>query len=79
MKPLSITPCECGHAEIVTGHQRACIASRKGLQLAIRPAGNKLKSNCPICEGQIMFDKNSGTNRFVRLKVCAHDNITHPK
>lgn len=25
MKPITVTPCECGHAEVVTGHQRVAL------------------------------------------------------
>ena len=48
MKPISVTPCECGHAEVVSGHQRACIASRENLELVIQPAGPEVKAECPI-------------------------------
>ena len=32
-KPVNIIPCECGHAEVVSGQQRACIASQKRLRV----------------------------------------------
>ncbi|MDD4414335.1 MAG: hypothetical protein PHR14_07290 [Oscillospiraceae bacterium] len=73
MKPITVTPCECGHAEVVSGHQRACIASRKGIELAIRPSSGKHKSNCSICGGQVTFERNSGSHKFVGVKVCAQE------
>lgn len=73
MKPISVTPCECGHTEVVSGHQRACIASQKGIEMSISLAAKKPKANCPICGGQLTFEKNSGENRFIRLKVSADD------
>lgn len=33
LDPVSIYPCECGHAEVVSGQQRACIASQTGQEL----------------------------------------------
>lgn len=73
LKPIAVTPCECGHAEVVSGHQRACIASRKQLELAIQPAGQDLKDSCPHCGGQITFDENYGNNRIISLRVYADD------
>ena len=32
-KPVTIVPCQCGHGQVVTGQQRACIASQKRLEL----------------------------------------------
>lgn len=69
MKPIAVTPCECGHAEVVSGHQRACIASRKDIELAIQPAGPETKTACPVCGGQITFEENTGSNRIVTLRV----------
>lgn len=73
MKPIAITPCECGHAEVISGHQRACIASRKNLELTIQPAGPEVKAACPICTGQITFEENSGGSRLVTLRVRAEN------
>ena len=73
MKPITVTPCECGHAEVVSGHQRACIASQKNLELSIQPAGPEYKADCPLCSGQITFEENSGSNRIVALRVRVED------
>ncbi|HJD24455.1 MAG TPA: hypothetical protein H9694_10000 [Firmicutes bacterium] len=73
MKPITVTPCECGHAEVVSGHQRACIASQKNLELIIQPAGPEIKADCPICGGQITFEENSGSNRIISLRVRVED------
>jgi len=67
--PITILPCKCGHVEVITGHQRACIAAKKGLELAARVASGGPNDNCPICEGQITFEQYSGTNQFVNLTV----------
>ena len=73
-KPVSLTPCECGHAEIVSGHQRACIASKKGIELFIKPTtGGRFKKSCPTCEGQLTFEKDQGTHRIVNLSVIVKD------
>ena len=73
LKPITVTPCECGHAEVVSGHQRACIASQKALELAIQPAKAKPKSDCTVCAGQLTFEKNSGGHRLVKLKIRMKD------
>ena len=72
MKPISIVPCECGHAEVISGHQRACIASQKNLQLSMRPTGDKAKTACQVCGGQVTFDGESGGNRIVTLKALVY-------
>lgn len=72
MKPIAIVPCECGHAEVISGHQRACIASQKGLQLSMRPAGEEVKAACQVCGGQVTFDGESGGNRIVTLKALVY-------
>ncbi|HIW73345.1 MAG TPA: hypothetical protein H9684_03390 [Firmicutes bacterium] len=76
MKPISVTPCECGHAEVVSGHQRACIASRENLELVIQPAGPEVKAECPICGGQLTFEENGGGSRIVALRVRVEDDGT---
>lgn len=73
MKPIAVTPCECGHAEVISGHQRACIASQKQMMLTVKPSGPKNKKDCPVCSGQITCDENSGTNRIVSLHICVKD------
>lgn len=70
MKPILIIPCECGHAEVVSGNQRACIAGQKGLELAMEAADPDVsKESCCVCGGQITFEKNSGGNRIVAVKA----------
>ena len=69
LKPITVMPCECGHAEVVSGHQRACIASRKGMELAIKPVGSRFKETCPVCMGQITFDESNSNNRIIALNV----------
>ena len=72
MKPILITPCECGHAEVVSGHQRACIASRKGLSLAVEAAGEECKEACRVCDGQVTFEENTGGERIVSFRAIIH-------
>lgn len=69
-KAIAITPCECGHAEVVSGHQRACIASQKRLPLAVRAAEEESKPSCPICDGQLTFEEqNTGGARIVTIRA----------
>lgn len=69
MTPIGVTPCECGHAEVVTGHQRACIASQKQILLEVKPAGPGSKKDCPVCGGRIPCDENGETYRIVNLLI----------
>lgn len=72
MKPITVIPCECGHAEVVAGHQRACIASQKNLELPMRAAGGdqlESKAACLVCGGQMTFEKNTGGNRIVTVRA----------
>lgn len=69
MKPIAITPCECGHAEVVSGHQRACIAHQMGLTLAVRAASDDVKEGCRVCDGQLTFDENTGGERIVSFRA----------
>lgn len=72
MKPFAIAPCECGHVEVISGHQRACIASQKGLTLSMRPADGDVKPACQVCGGQVTFDGELGGNRIVTLKAVLY-------
>ncbi len=72
LKPIAITPCECGHAEVVSGHQRACIASQKGLPLSVKAAGEDTNKACRVCGGQITFDENTGGERLISFKAIIH-------
>ena len=74
MKPVAITPCECGHGQVVTGQQRACIAGQKKLELTLSAAGDKVDPACSICGGQMTFDKNIGGQRIVTVRALVHNN-----
>ena len=70
-KPITILPCECGHAEVVSGHQRACIAARTGQPLMVQAAPDREeRTSCSLCDGQITFEsKNTGGIRIVTVKA----------
>ncbi len=73
MRPVSVALCECGHGEVISGHQRACIASQRGIPLPIRAADDKVRPACSICGGQMTFDtdiSDSGA-RIVTLNAVA--------
>lgn len=72
MKPLAVVPCECGHVEVISGHQRACIASQKGLTLSLRPTGDNIRPACQICGGQASLDGAVGGCRIVTLKAVLY-------
>ncbi len=73
MRPVSVALCECGHGEVLSGHQRACIASQRGLPLPIRAVEETVRPACSICGGQMTFE--TGTNdsgaRIVTLNAVA--------
>ncbi len=73
MRPVSIALCECGHGEVVSGHQRACIASQTGIPLPIRPVDKNVRPACQICGGQMTFDKNISDSgaRIVSINAIA--------
>ncbi len=73
MRPVSVALCECGHGEVLSGHQRACIASQRGIPLQIRAADGDVRPACPICGGQITFDTgiNDSGARIVTLNAVA--------
>ena len=73
LKPIALTPCQCGHAEVVSGHQRACIASQKGMRLSIRPVGDHHQQQCSVCGGQMTFEKNNGCQRLIGLRILLDD------
>ncbi len=74
MRPVSVALCECGHGEVLSGHQRACIAGQRGIPLPIRAADEEVRAACPICGGQMTFDANDSGARIVTLNaVAVHD------
>ncbi len=70
-RPVSAALCEGGHGEVISGHQRAGIASQRGLPLPIRAADNKVRPTCSICGGQMTFDANDSGARIVTLNAVA--------
>lgn len=73
MRPVSVALCECGHGEVVSGHQRACIASQRGIPLTIRAVDDKVRPTCPLCGGQMTFESgiNDSGARIVTLNAVA--------
>ena len=69
---VSVIPCDCGHAEVVNGHQRACIAEQRNLLLEFVDAEKDHKKACSLCEGQLSFDENAGL-RIVTVRACIDD------
>jgi hypothetical protein len=69
LNSIAATLFKCGHLEVIAGHQKACIAGRKGIALAVRPAADSGSDKCPVCESQLTFDNNSDTTSFVRLNI----------
>ena len=73
MRPITIALCECGHGEVLSGHQRACIASQRNIALPIRASEEDLRPACSVCGGQMTFDtvQNDTGARIVTLPAVA--------
>lgn len=73
LDPVSIYPCECGHAEVVSGQQRACIASQTGQELPICAAGDEVRKTCKICgAAPAPGEENAGGDRIVTIKALIY-------
>ena len=66
-KPVTVTLCECGHGQVITGHQRVCIAGQKNLPVEVRATDDEVLKACPVCGGQITMDQNFGGQRLVSV------------
>lgn len=67
LKPITLTPCRCGHGQIVSGQQQACIASQCGFPVVVQPADDDVLENCDVCGGQITLEQNLGGQRIINL------------
>lgn len=47
--PLTVTPCDCGDVQVVSGLQRACIAAKKQLPLPLLAVGQQPLPLCDAC------------------------------
>lgn len=56
MRPITVALCECGHGEVLGGHQRACIASQRNMPITVRAADEEVRPTCSFCGGQMVFD-----------------------
>ena len=73
MRPITIALCECGHGEVLSGHQRACIASQRNVALPIRASDEEIRPACSVCGGQMTFEtvQNDTGARIVTLPAVA--------
>lgn len=69
MRPITVALCECEHGEVLSGHQRACIASQRNLPIQVRASEEKVREACSVCGGQMTFDSvpNDSGARIVTL------------
>ena len=72
-KPVTIVPCQCGHGQVVTGQQRACIASQKRLELELKAEGDVIEPACSFCTGQLTFENNPTGPRVVTVRALVHN------
>lgn len=72
-KTVPAVPCNCGHVQILSGHQRACIAERKRLVLPIEVDESKGEQElCDVCGGQLTLQSQEETGkRILSITVCA--------
>lgn len=76
MRPITVALCECEHGEVLSGHQRACIASQRNLPLQVRASSESTRPTCAVCGGQMTFDsvQNDSGARIVTINAVAiHD------
>ena len=73
MNPCRFSPANAEHAEVVSGQQRACIASQTGLELAICAAGDEVRDACKICgTDSAPGEENAGGDRIVTIKALIY-------
>ncbi len=72
-KAIPATPCDCGHVEILSNPQRACIAERKNLVLSLAIKDDqKERALCSVCGGQTTLQGKEATGkRILSLTVRA--------
>ncbi len=72
-KAIPAIPCNCGHVQILSGHQRACIAERKDLLLSLKIDDDKeARPLCAVCGGQTTLQsKEAAGKRILSLTVRA--------
>lgn len=72
-KAVPAIPCNCSHVQILGGHQRACIAERKGLTLSLKIEDDKAERElCNVCGGQTTIHSKEATGkRILSLTVRA--------
>lgn len=72
-KAVSATPCNCGHVQILSQHQRACIAERRGLVLSLKVDDKQEpRALCAVCGGQTsLHGKEATGKRILSLTVRA--------
>ena len=72
-RTVKVVSCRCGHAEVVGAPQRACVAHRTGLQVAVEVDSEKCFDLCPVCGRQMTFDEEeamrTGGTRIVALNA----------
>lgn len=71
MKPITVTPCVCGHAQVLSGRQRACIAAKRGLELAVRTADGERRKACKACTLSKAGKEEAGGDRIITITVLA--------
>lgn len=72
-KPVVIVPCQCGHGQVVSGQQRACIASQKRLELELKAESDTIEPACSFCTGQLTFDSHTNGPRIVTVRALVHN------
>ena len=76
MRPLTVALCECDHGEVVSGYQRACIASQRNLPVQVKATDDDIRPTCTVCGGQMTFDnhqKDSGARIVTIHAIAVHD------
>lgn len=72
-KAVPVVPCACGHGQVVSGHQRVCIASQKGLPVFLRAARDTVEETCAVCGGQMTLEHTIGGQRIVTVQAVVEE------
>ena len=68
-KPITVVPCQCGHAEVVSGAAVTCIASRTNKPLFLN-ISDDMKDACPVCRQQLSFIEQKDSPQILTLRAA---------
>lgn len=67
-RAITVVPCRCGHAEVVSGAALTCIASRTKKPLVLN-ISEEMKDACPVCRQQLSFIEQKESPQILTLRA----------